>query len=279
MRHVLHRAIAALAAGVISFGLVPSALAGGPSLGTTGALAGVDVSYTTVPMGAETSLSARSTTDGANLRHLSVPGQWGIPRVTLNGVAGGLSHDGRVLVLAQRVHPNSVLRSETQFVAIDTRRLAVTHTIRLKGDFGYDALSPNGRTLYLIQHMPGGSFTKYRVRAYDLATNKLLPNAIADTRQKGWLMNGYPMARTATGDGRWVFTLYSNPNNYPFVHALDSVSKTAVCIGLPWKWTGSMEAIEKATMKLSQGDGKLTIVGAAGGGPRYVIDTETFRLL
>ena len=272
MRHVLCLATASL---LVS--LVPSALAGGPDLGTTAAIANGEVSYATSRDGATTTIALRAS-DGHVLRRASVPGIWGIPRVTLRGAPGGLSHDGRVLVLGQATHPPRPLRTVTQFVALDARKLAVTRTVRLSGDFGFDALSPNGRTLYLIQHMPGSDLTRYRVRAYDLAAGRLLPRAIADTRQKGWLMNGYPAARVASSDGRWVYTLYANPNNYPFVHALDSVSKTAVCIGLPWKWTGSMQVFETATMRLSDDDGKLTITGG-GGAPRAVLDTETFRLL
>jgi hypothetical protein len=263
---------------VLAFVLTPAALAGGPALGTAPELAVAEVSYVTARDGTETVLAKRTAKRGV-LRQLSVPGAWGIPYVTLAGGVGGLSHDGRVLVLAQATHPNKLLRSSTEFVAVATRTLAVSRTIRLEGDFGFDALSPNGRMLYLIEHLASGDGTRYRVRAYDLARGKLLPGVIADRRQKGWLMNGYPAARATGRDGRWVFTLYANPNNYPFVHALDSVSRRAVCIGLPWEWNGNMEAISSATMALSQGDRRLTVTGAGGVGPRFVIDTRTFRLL
>jgi hypothetical protein len=266
-----------LALALLALAATQVALAAGPDLGTTGAILDGNVSYLTSRSLNDTTLTARTAV--GKTRSVELDGIWGIPRITLGGLAGGISHDGRRLVLAEATHPNQPLRTTTRFVVVDTSRLAVAHAISLKGDFGYDALSPNGRTLYLIQHMPGGSLAHYRVRAYDLAHGKLLPKPIADTRQKGWLMNGYPTARVASGNGRWVYTLYANPDNYPFVHALDSVTKTAVCIGLPWKWSGEMTAIEQATMKLSAGDSKLTIVGAAGAGPRFVLDTRKFRLL
>ena len=50
-----------------------------------------------------------------------------------------------------------------------------------------------------------------------------MPGRIADKTQKGWVMQGWPTARATTADGRWVYTLYSNPGGYPFVHALDTV--------------------------------------------------------
>jgi hypothetical protein len=271
---------AALSTTVLALALiaVPAAPAGGPNLGTTSALANGNVSYLVSRVGATTTLAVNGA-DGNVLRQTSMRGAWGIPYVTLAGGAGGVSHDGRVLVLAQSTQPNKPLRSETRFLTVDTKTLKVTRTISLKGNFGYDALSPNGRTLYLIEHVPSEDLLRYRVRAYDLAAGKLLRGVIADRSQKTWLMNGYPMNRVTDGDGRWVYTLYANPNNYPFVHALNSVTKRAVCIGLPWEWSGNMSDIETATMRLSQGESRLTIAGSGGYGPRFVIDTKTFRVL
>jgi len=254
------------------------AFAAGPDMGTAEALLDGNVSYVTANDGASTSITAR-TGAGQVVKTGSVKGLWGIPRITLGGEVGGISHDGRRLVLAEATHPNQALRSTTQFLVLDTKRLAVTRAIELKGDFGFDALSPNGRTLYLIEHLQSNALTRYRVRAYDLAAGRLLKQVVADTRQKSWLMNGYPAARATSDNGRWVYTLYANPDNYPFVHALDSATKTAVCIGLPWKWSGNMDEVMTAKMKLSADDSKLTIVGGAGFGPKFVVDTRKFRLL
>ena len=44
-------------------------------------------------------------------------------------------------------------------------------------------------------------------------------------------MQGFPAKRTASKDGRWVYTMYANPNGYPFVHALDTVNGVAHCVG------------------------------------------------
>ena len=57
----------------------------------------------------------------------------------------------------------------------------------------------------------------------------------ADKAQAGWVMEGSPMTRATSADGRWVYTLYSRPGGYPFVHALDTVNGVAHCIGLPWR--------------------------------------------
>src|SRR5205814_1937237 len=131
------------------------------------------------------------------------------------------------------------LQKQSSFLVLSTKPLGVRATVRLKGDFGFDALSPQGRIVYLIQHVSAEDLFQYRVRAYDLRAGKLLTRVVADKRQQDWNMNGYPIARASSSDGNWVYTLYSNPNNYPFVHALDTVHRTAVCIGIPWDWTGA----------------------------------------
>ena len=152
----------------------------------------------------------------------------------------------------------------------DINQCKITKTT-LKGDFGFDALSPHGRTLYLIQHVSAEDLFQYRVRAYDLQTGKLLSRVVADKRQEDWNMNGFPVARATTADGRWVYTLYSNPNNYPFVHALDTMHKTAVCIGLPWNWTGaSQQEINNSELQVK--GGMLAI------GSRFLLDRSTFKV-
>jgi hypothetical protein len=125
--------------------------------------------------------------------------------------------------------------------------------------------------LYLIQHVSQENLFRYRVRAFDLQTGKLLQRVIADRRQRDWNMEGYPVARTATHDGRFVYTLYENGNNYPFVHALDTMHRTAVCIGLPWNWTADQQEIYQATLTI-RGD-KLAI------GDRFVLDRSTYKVV
>ena len=240
---------------------IPVASAAGPWLGTaSNGVAG----YTATVDGATTALA-----DGAE-HTLALDGKWGLPRVTLNGGVGGLSADGRTLVLSQEFNPTGALRTRSSFLVVGTKPLRVRHIVRLKGDFGFDALSPHGRVLYLIQHVSAENLFQYRVRAYDLQTGKLMKRVIADERQRDWNMNGYPIARAASPDGRWVYTFYSNPNNYPFVHALDTVDRTAVCIGIPYDWTADEREINDATLRVQ--DGQLAI------GDRFLLDRTTFKV-
>jgi hypothetical protein len=240
---------------------IPAASAAGPWLGT----ASNGVGYTAVVHGTTTVVARGS-------HSITVAGKWGIPRVTLNNGVGGLSADKRTLVLAQDGvnHPNGALSRQSTFLVLDTKPLRVRTTVRLRGDLGFDTLSPRGRTLYLIEHVSTENLFRYRVRAYDLVQRRLLVRVIADKSQRDWLMNGYPVARATTGNGDWVYTLYSNPDNYPFVHALDTVHRTAVCIGIPMNWTTNQAQINQATLRVE--GGKLSI------GSQYVLDRSTFKV-
>jgi hypothetical protein len=246
---------------LLALAFIPAASAAGPWLGT----ASNGVGYTAAIHGTTTVVA-----DGS--QSISVAGKWGIPRVTMNNGVGGLSTDDRTLVLAQDGvdHANGALSRESAFLVLGTKPLRVRTTVRLHGDFGFDTLSPRGRTLYLIEHVSNENLFRYRVRAYDLAERRLLLRVIADKSQRDWLMNGYPVARATTQNGRWVYTLYSNPNNYPFVHALDTVHRTAVCIGIPMDWTTNQAQINQSTLRV-QG-GKLSIGGV------YVLDRSTFKV-
>ena len=237
---------------------VPSASAVGPWLGVATNGVGYQVSW------------------HGNVTHIggrTLVGQWGIPRVTgaSDGGVGGLSTDGHTLVLAQLPRPtNGGIVKKSSFLVLHTRPLRVVRKVALDGDFGYDALSPHGRTLYLIQHVVSDGTFRYRVRAYDLARWRLLPGAIADKRQRGWLMQGLPVTRATSADGRWVYTLYSNGDNYPFVHALDTVGRTAVCIGIPVNWTTAEAAIDNSTLRV-KGNQLVLSLG-------FTVDRTTFKV-
>ena len=153
--------------------------------------------------------------------------------------SGGLSSDGSTLVLADTRTGNGEypLKRHSSFAVLDAKTLRVRELIELPGHYTFDALAPGGSRLYLIQHVSAVKLTHYVVRAYDLTREQLLPGRIADKTQRGWVMNGMPLTRATSADGRWVYTLYTNPGGYPFVHALDTVQGVAHCIGIPWKYS------------------------------------------
>lgn len=158
-------------------------------------------------------------------------GALGIPLVTYGGDTGGLSRDGRRLVLTN--WPGSPV---TRFVVVDPRGFKIRDRVRLRGRFAFDALSPDGSLMYVIQFLgsPNAAQQPYAVRAFSWKTGALLPGAIVDRREPDEKMSGLPVKRTGTPSG-WAYTLYQRPHKRPFVHALDTVHKRAFCIDLPWR--------------------------------------------
>jgi hypothetical protein len=268
--------------------LVPAAVAdgGGPAAGTIDGGVGVvngggTLRFVSVqaPLANSTVVEAVQTSDGQVVQSASLFGLYGIPLVTQDGHTGGLSADGKTLVLADGTFPTLGYRTASHFAIFDARSLARgVQVITLAGDYAYDALSPNGRWLYLIQHVaPQQNLGRYVVRAYDLEYGRLLPRKIADRTQKGWVMQGYPMARATSADGRFVYTLYQNPGGYPFVHALDTVTMTAHCVGVPWKGSADQAALWNVRLHLRDG-GRTLALDWRSGRHYLAIDTRSYRV-
>jgi hypothetical protein len=252
-----------------------AAAAGGPSPGVDSGTHGIrdgSVRYLTLPMGQKTLVQAVQVRGGRVARFSSIPGSYGIPFIAFDGSTGGLSWDHTTLVVAStRSGPDY-----SRFAVLDTLTLKARQTVTLKGTFSFDALSPDARTLYLIQHVltRNSNSSRYYVRAYDLAAGRLLKKIIFDTREKWGLMSGSPVTRTTSRTGRWVYTLYTRPGGRPFVHALDAAARRAVCIDLPWH--GSQARIFSMRLKLA---GRKLIVHSRGSrSPTAAIDTRTFQV-
>jgi hypothetical protein len=267
-----------LSCALVALVLVPTALAAGPSPGVSQDVSqGVqlpegDVSYAAEPDGAGTRLVAVGT-DGRVLRQRTLPASWGIPVEAFDGTTGGLSADGQTLVLGDASQYNGPLRTTSRFLVVDPQTLRPRSLVRLRGDFGYDALSPDGTRLYLVDHVSTSDLFRYVVRAYDVEHHRLLPGRIADRTQRGWVMQGFPLSRVTSPDGRMAYTFYGNSGGYPFIHALDTVRGTAHCIGVPWR--ANQGGLSKLRMTL---DGSELRLGWPGGRTFISIDTATYRL-
>ena len=219
--------------------------------------------------GVTTQLLAISAKDGTVGRQLDLDGAWGLP-ATAAGTEG-LSRDGRTLVLASL---QGGFSSPSSFLVVDRRTMRLVKRITLHGYFAYDALSPHASTLYLVQFTRGATndVEHYIVRAYDLKTGRLLPGRVADRTQKSWVMQGYPVSRTWSPGGRWVYTLYQNPGGYPFIHALDTVRGVAHCVGLPLK---NQNGIYNIVLSLR---GRTLSVHWRSGRPFVNLDTASWRV-
>ena len=68
-------------------------------------------------------------------------------------------------------------RANTTLAVVDAERMRLRRQIRLRGDFSFDAISPDGRLLYLIEYLSKRDFTDYAVRAYDMRAAAAVPAA------------------------------------------------------------------------------------------------------
>jgi hypothetical protein len=216
-------------------------------------------------------------------------GSYYLPAVATDGSPGGISANGilPLISLPRRYPPR-----HSRFALLDTRlflrhpqrgsgapRHAVTH-VDLQGADGFDAISPDGSRLYLIRNFfRRGEVSHYEVRALDATSGQLLPGAIVDPKEADERMQGSPVTRVGSRDGRWAYTLYTGPEE-TFLHALDTVGERAVCVDLP-----QLEHLrEPFQLRLRLADGGRRIVvhsrdyKNAGAGPLLTIDTESFAV-
>ncbi|MEA2497263.1 MAG: hypothetical protein QOJ29_5174, partial [Thermoleophilaceae bacterium] len=134
----------------------------------------------------------------------------------------GRSADGSTAVLVEKP-----ARGTTRFAIVDTARMRVKRVVSLRGDFGFDALSPNGSKVYVIQYL-SHDHKHYAVQS--LRGSRL--HTVVEKGEPGEEMAGVPLSRATTSSGGWVFTLYDGAGNTPFVHALQAEDGYTLCIDL-----------------------------------------------
>jgi hypothetical protein len=186
--------------------------------------------YVAVGAGHETIVEQVLRGDGGVGRTRVLDGVWGVPAITFDQDTTGLSADGRTLVLGEIQNRFPIRR--TRLAVLDARRLTVRRRVTLPGWFTVDAISPDGRSLYLIHYLRQDG-SRYEVRAYDLARDRLVAAPVIDPREADEKMQGIALRRAMSADGRFAYTLYQRPEGAPFIHALDTVAGKASCIDLP----------------------------------------------
>jgi hypothetical protein len=242
----------------------------GIDVGNTGVTTPL-VRYVTLPLKGNTLVAQVERDGGSVLQRRALRGRFTIPAVAFDGSADGLSADGHTLVL---IRPRIAFpRTETAFAIIGTQRLRVRAIVTLRGDFSFDALSPDGSLLYLIKYLSPRDPTRYEVRIYDVNAGRLLRDPVVDPSESGDEMRGYPLTRATSSDGRWAYTLYDGNGEHPFVHALDTTSRQAHCIDLD-----ALVGLDLADTGLSLGAGGKTLTVRVGPKPVALINTRTFEV-
>ncbi len=200
--------------------------------------------------------------------YAALRGGWGIPQVAFDGTTAGISAGGRTLVLGELGQPYAQAR--TRFALVDPVKMRLERIVTLHGAFFFDAISPDGGSMYLIQLSSPQNGLRYSVRAYDLRHDRLLPGAVVDKTEPDERMAGFPMSRAASEDGTWAYTLYEKPSGRYFVHALDTSAGTARCIDLP-------RFAPNGSVRLRIDGGRLNV--AEGGQVLAAVDRATFAVI
>ena len=237
-RRALLRTVVTAGVALSAFGTgAATALADGlPVLGVDVGSKGVialtsPIRYVALRAGRETLVARTALEGGRVLRFTRVRGTFTIPAVAYDGSASGLSADRSTLVLIQ---PRlGFPRARTALAILDAKQLRLRKIVTLNGDYSFDALSPHGTTMFLIQYTSAADPSRYNVRAYDLRYGRLLPKPVVDPHEHQNAMRGAPITRATSPDGRWAYTLYDGAGGTPFVHALDTSKRQARCIDVP----------------------------------------------
>jgi hypothetical protein len=250
------------------------------------------------PSGKFTVVARIDKRGGRVSRWWHLPGQYSIPAAAYDDRTGGLSADGGTLVLSRF---SWIYPPRTTGLAILDTNLQLRHPrgkprprhairrVSLPGGFSFDAISPDGSTVYLIEHLSPVYGGAYEVRVLDTESGRLLPEPIVDPEEPEERMEGVSISRTTSPDGRWAYTLYSGYESRrshadrahePFVHALDTVAQRAVCIDLP-QLEGRADPFLLALRVDRQGQRLLVLnrqPALKGSRPLLQVDTRSFEI-
>jgi hypothetical protein len=266
------------AAAVVALLMPASARAdGGPLFNDSGGLRGVlapsGYRYVTIDE-RNVVLLVRIAPDLRIAAYRPLAGRYTIPAVAMDRTTAGLSADGKTLILVQpRI---GFGRTHTRFLVMSLPGLHVRAAVRIRGDFTFDAMSPDASRLYFIQYLSKNDPTRYRVRAFDTATARLVPGAIVDRSEPDEEMRGYPVSRVTSADGRFAYTLYGvfDGESTPFVHVLDTVAGEAHCVDLDE--LGGNNAVNLFRLR-REPDGDVAVV--LSGTPWLVVERASFRVV
>ncbi|HEX4755432.1 MAG TPA: hypothetical protein VH661_06745 [Candidatus Dormibacteraeota bacterium] len=191
--------------------------------------------YTVGETPAGPALTAIDTATGRRLQTTTVPRGYDLPAFGPSQRAGGLSPDGRYLVLSGGMPAVDASLTKSSFLVFDTTALErAPLRVDLAGSFHFDGISADGHNLFLLEDLglptAGGG---YHVRRYDLVAHALDPRVIADKRTGERTMSGTPTDTVTSRDGAWRFTVYAFGAAAPFVHVLNLADATSFCIDLP----------------------------------------------
>ena len=214
-------------------------------------------------------------TDGGATRGVHyVDGAWQLPVPVSGAEPEGLAWNAGRAVLSSTDGPSRFVT-----LPLDTDKThAKVIDLSKDGTFSFDALSTDGKLLYLSQAADATGQPVDKIRAYDIVRGSLEPRPRRrQDRRLGGDERHASVARVRSKDGSGVYTVYEGPE-HPFVHALLTDMQISVCIDLPAEpATGG--ATGKWTIELSD-DGRVLTATSERLGKSFVMDvTDNFPVL
>jgi hypothetical protein len=183
--------------------------------------------YWTVNTGDRTTVRGIDPATGADQVSFTLEGHWAVP-AAYGPAPSGLSGNGKWMALV--APPTKINGTEilNRFAIVDLAQKRVDRMVSAYGDIGFDALSDDGRNLYVIEHLVPAP--RYAVRVASFNGSGLQGGILGDIKTaEPEAMSGIYHASVAVG-GEWFLSLYSNPGRGPFIHALNTTQLYAQCI-------------------------------------------------
>jgi hypothetical protein len=214
---------------------------------------------------------------------LRLPGAYHLPAATIGGLPGGISPDGSWLVLQKFDGTGSTVMASHMLV-IDTTLAKPPVPIDLKGDFSFDAVSNDGTSVYLIEHV---NVSNYYVRLYHVQTSQLDPQIVFDKSDGIAAMSGLRLSGIPSADGTMLFSVYARAHKGAFIHALMLNAPIAFCVDLPGtgymdgsnsslEWSLAMGANGSTLYATNGAMGIVAVIDSGGGGVPHVVRTAHF---
>src|SRR2546428_2609705 len=182
--------------------------------------------YTIVDGPTGSTLKALDVKSGAVLHEKHLDAKYQLPTRGYAGKPGGLSENGQWLVLRNRESGRS------SFLVLGTDFAGAPQRAELEGDFEFDAVTNDGRRLYLGEYTAADHLL-FQVRQFHVDGGFLDPHVVVDKTSGALAMSGVRLTSVASPGGQYVYSLYVNGRRGPFIHALDTANGFATCVFLP----------------------------------------------
>ncbi|HXM52756.1 MAG TPA: hypothetical protein VN913_05690, partial [Candidatus Binatus sp.] len=108
--------------------------------------------YIVTDLTGSANLKAIDPASGRTIAQTTIPAGYSLPNIAFRGPTAGLSPNGQWLALTSQGHGTGGVMT-TNFLVGPSALTDSFKTIRVNGDFVFDALSNDGKSLYLIQKM------------------------------------------------------------------------------------------------------------------------------